>query len=731
MISTLAAALTGARQRARLQAREALARRWLETMLRSIGDAVIATDVGGRVVFMNAVAESLTGWPEAEARARPLADIFTIVNEHTRQELESPIDKVLRHGTVAGLANHTVLLSRDRKSEIPIEDTAAPIRGRGAAVEGVVLVFRDASVRRREEIRRTFLARAASVLSESLDYEETLTRVAQLAVPDVADWCIVNVLEEGHHLSKQLAVAHADPAKVRLALELGQRYPPDPNAGRGVANVLRTGRSELYVEVSDQMVEAGARDQDHLRILRELRLRSAMVVPLIARGRVMGAMTFVYADANRHYSETDLEFAETLARQCAVAIDNARLYAAETRARKNADLANQTRDEFLAAVSHELRTPLTAIMGWVKLLSSPMLEEARKGHALETIDRNTVAMAELIEDLLDMSRVVGGRLRIDRRRVDLTRVLEAAIESIRPAAEAKSIRITLVLDGKLAVLKGDPVRLQQVAWNLLSNAVKFTSRGGRVDVALQHIESSAEIRVTDSGRGIAPAFLPYVFDPFRQEDATSNRARGGLGLGLAIARRLVELHGGQITVQSEGEGRGATFTVTLPLRAPAEDAVSDGASVNDDASMEAFKHRDLSGVHVLVVDDHGDSRDLIRAVLETCGAEVDTAGDVDEAMTAFTHRVPNVLISDIGMPGQDGYALIQKVRRLPANRGGGVPAAALSAYARTEDRRRALNAGYSMHLAKPIEPGELIDVVASLTRFATTAFEPAPGAPKH
>jgi len=699
----------------------------LETTLRSIGDAVIATDAGGRVVFMNPVAESLTGWAESEARARPLADVFPIVNEQTRKEVESPVDKVLRHGTVVGLANHTVLLSRDGKSETPIEDSGAPIRGRGETVEGVVLVFRDASVRRREEIRRTFLAQAAAALSESLDYEVTLARVAQLAVPDVADWCAVNVLEEGQSASKQVAVAHVDPAKVEFARELGRRYPPDPNSPRGVPNVLRTGRSEIYPEVSDELVEAGAQDEDHLRILRELRLRSAMVVPLIVRGRVLGAMTFIYADANRHYSETDLEFAEILAQRCAVAIDNALLYAAETRARKNADLANQAKDEFLAAVSHELRTPLTAIMGWVKLLSSPLLEESRKSRALETIDRNTVAMAELIDDLLDMSRIVSGRLRIDRQRVDLATVLEAAIESIRPAAEAKSITIRLSIDAKPAVLTGDPVRLQQVIWNLLSNAVKFTSLGGHVEVVLRHVDSAAEIRVTDSGRGITPAFLPYIFDAFRQQDATSSRARGGLGLGLAIARRLVELHGGQITVHSEGEMRGATFTVTLPLGGLAASV----ARSTHDASREAPKHHDLRGIHVLVVDDHDDSRDLIRAVLETCGAEVDTAGDVEEAMTAFAHRVPNVLISDIGMPGQDGYDLIQKVRRLPPNRGGGVPAAALSAYARTEDRRRALNAGYSMHLAKPIEPGELIDVVASLTRFATGSFEPAPEVPKH
>jgi PAS domain S-box-containing protein len=690
----------------------------LETTLRSIGDAVIATDAKGRVALMNPIAEMLTGWTESEARGKLLGEVFPIVNEQTRKEVESPVEKVLREGTVVGLANHTVLLSRDRMSATPIEDSGAPIRGADQTIRGVVLVFRDATARRREEIRRTFLAQASAALSESLDYQTTLVKVAKLTVPQLADWCSVEVLEEGESRARQLAVEHVDPAKVQLARELGEKYPSDPNSKTGVAKVMRTGRSELYPEVPDAMIEAASRDADHLRLLRELHLRSGMVVPLIARNRVLGAITLVYADTNRRYSQDDLEFAEMLAQRCAIAIDNARLFAAEVRARKSADLANEAKDEFLATVSHELRTPLTAIMGWVKLLSSPALDAAKRIRALETIDRNTVAMAELIDDLLDMSRIVSGRIRIDRQAVDLTLVVQAAIESIRPTAEAKNIRVTPLMEMESAVLTGDPGRLQQVFWNLLSNAVKFTPRGGSVELVLRRVESSVEVRVTDSGRGIAPTFLPYIFDPFRQEDATSTRARGGLGLGLAIARRLIELHGGHITVRSDGEGRGATFTVSLPLSAVRTAAAGSAKGVEGEAPGPAAKARDLRGVHVLVVDDHEDARDLIRTVLETCGAEVDTAGDVDEAMTAFNRRVPSVLISDIGMPGQDGYDLIEQVRKLPADRGGSVPAAALSAYARTEDRRRALNAGYSMHLAKPIEPAELIDVIASLTRFS-------------
>ena len=466
------------------------------------------------------------------------------------------------------------------------------------------------------------------------------------------------------------------------------------------------------------MLVAGCVDAEHLRIARELRLHSAMVVPLAARTGVLGVITFAFAESQRVYGDEDLHFAEELARRCATAIDNARIYTSEQQARRTADVANRAKDEFLAIVSHELRTPLNAILGWVKMLAAGTLNPTKQERALETIERNSVAMAQLIEDLLDMSRVISGKLRIEPQQVDLTHVVDAAIDSVRPAALAKGVELVQWHDSKIQSLLGDPTRLQQIVWNLLSNAVKFTSQGGRVDVALRNISSCLEVTVKDTGKGITPSFLPRVFEPFRQEDVSSSRARGGLGLGLAITRQLVELHGGRITVHSEGEGHGATFTVALPISvtAPAR-TTSERASRQFRADNIFVRPEHIRGLRVLVVDGDDDARELIATVLEDCGCLVVTASGVQDALRKFTALSPDLLLSDIGMPGEDGYDLIRRVRQLARDRGGDVPAAALTAYARTEERRSMLNAGYSIHLPKPVEPAELVAVVSTLSRF--------------
>lgn len=689
----------------------------LSTTLRSIGDAVIATDGLGRITLLNGIAESLTGWSEPEACGRPLSEVFRIVNEQTREVVPSPVARVLETGGIVGLANHTVLLARDGR-EIPIDDSGAPIRGSDSAIEGVVLVFRDVSQRKREESRRTFLADATAALAESLDYELTVARVARLTVPLLADWCAVDLVVEGERLPKRLAVAHVDPTKLDLAKELDAKYPPKPDAPTGVPHVLRSGHAELYPHIPDELLTAACIDAEHLRIARELRLRSAMIVPLTARGRVLGAMSFVFAESDRNYTKEDLGFAEELGRRCANAIENARLYSSEQNARRTADVANRAKDEFLAVVSHELRTPLNAIMGWAKLLNVQGFEERRRPGAIETIERNAVAMAQLIEDLLDMSRVISGKMRLEVQHVDLSAVIEAAIESVRPAAAAKGVNVAPVLEGTVPVILGDPGRLQQIVWNLLSNAVKFTPKSGTVDVVLRRVASSLELVVADTGKGIAPAFLPNVFDAFRQEDASPSRTRGGLGLGLAITRQLVELHGGRVTCDSEGEGRGATFTVSLPISAvgPSREAPKSAArQFGADASYERPAH--LRGLRVLVVDDDDDARSLVAMILEDCGSRVTTAHGVDDAMRRIAEDVPDVLLSDIGMPEADGYDLIRKIRALPRESGGDMPAAALTAYARPEDRRRLLNSGFSIHLPKPVEPAELVAVVATLSRF--------------
>ncbi|HEX8456527.1 MAG TPA: PAS domain S-box protein [Pyrinomonadaceae bacterium] len=379
---------------------------------------------------------------------------------------------------------------------------------------------------------------------------------------------------------------------------------------------------------------------------------------------------------------------------------------------REAQEANRIKDEFLATLSHELRTPLTAILGWSRLLQTGDFDEAARRRALSTIERNAQAQTQLIDDLLDTSRIITGKLRLEMRVVDPAAVVAAAVETARPAAEAKDIRLQTAFDTHSAPISGDPDRLQQVVWNLLSNAIKFTPVGGRVEVSLERAASHVRISVSDTGRGIAPEFLPHVFDRFRQADQTTTRTHGGLGLGLAIVRQLVELHGGSVRVESAGEGQGTTFTVALPL-VPFERHEPAAAGAQATANEQTCPP-ELANLRVLVVDDEADTRELVAAVLASCGAHVIQAATAAEAFEQLERARPDVLISDIGMPEEDGYELLGRIRELPPERGGAIPAAALTAYARTEDRVRALRSGFQMHVPKPVEPAELITVVATL-----------------
>lgn len=386
----------------------------------------------------------------------------------------------------------------------------------------------------------------------------------------------------------------------------------------------------------------------------------------------------------------------------------------EQAARTEAEEANRLKDDFLATVSHELRTPLTAILGWVQILRGGQLPEERRTRALETVERNAHAQAQLVEDLLDISRIMSGKLVLEVESVDLSAVVEAALESIRPAAAAKGIRLQPALDS-IAQVMGDPTRLQQIVWNLLSNAVKFTPREGRVQVLVERRDSSVEITVADTGKGIPPEFLPHVFERFRQAEGSVSRKYGGLGLGLSIVKHLVELHGGTIEVFSAGEGQGATFTVRLPTavlkRRETPSAVS-APPPREEAALRCPPQ--LEGLRVLIVDDEADTRELLRTLLENCRAVVETASSAEEGLRRLTQRRPHVLLSDIGMPGEDGYTFIRKVRALSASEGGRTPAVALTAYARAEDRTRALLAGFKAHVPKPIERSELLAVLLSV-----------------
>lgn|GEM_PF-1516705 len=704
--------------------REDQAHRWLDTTLRSIGDAVIATDPDGRITFMNPVAEQLTGFTESEARGQPLHSVFGARSEQTGEPIPNPALRVLLEGKVAGLTSHTILRSRTGLA-IPIDHSVAPIRDDAGQILGVVMVFRDATPQQRARVRREFLARSSEVLVSSLDYEATLASVARLAVPTIADWCVVDLVDANTQLPYQAAVEHVDPEKLEFARQIGTAYPPDPNATTGAPQVIRSGRSELYQDIPEQLLERVARDAEHLRLLRELKLESAMIVPLMGRRGVLGAISFVYAASGRHYTTDDLEFGEDFVRRAALAIEKAqalkdaeRARAQERVQRRKAELASRAKDEFLAIVSHELRTPLNAILGWSVILRGRQPSQEME-HGLAIIERNARAQAKLVEDVLDVSRIISGKLSLTMARMNLSEIIAASVETVLPAAVAKHIRVTTdVPEGDLAII-ADANRLQQIIWNLLSNAVKFTPKGGSIRIAALRRGSDIEISVADTGEGISPTVLPFVFDPFQQADASTTRRHGGLGLGLAIVKYLVTAHGGTISATSEGEGKGATFKVQLPGRA-AVHIIQTRGQVSDSGRLEAATNTEprLDGLRVLLVDDEPDALELVGEVLSSHGAEIHIAGSAQDAIAQFGSVHPDVLLSDIGMPVMDGLGLIRTIRSMPPESGGHTPAVAITAYARAEDADRALAAGYQAHIAKPIEPSELVRVVADLGGLA-------------
>jgi PAS domain S-box-containing protein len=418
-------------------------------------------------------------------------------------------------------------------------------------------------------------------------------------------------------------------------------------------------------------------------------------------GRIIGASKVARDITERKLAEQERE----------------RLLASEKRSRAQAEEASRLKDEFLALVSHELRTPLNAIMGWASLLRTRKLDE-QTARAIETIQRNAQTQAQLIEDLLDVSRIVSGQMRLNIRPVEIATVIDAALEAVRPSASAKSIDLRTLIDPAAGPTIGDPDRLQQIFWNLLSNAIKFTPKGGQVQVRVQRANSHLEVIVSDTGKGIDRKLLPFVFDRFRQGDSSTTREHGGLGLGLAIVRHLVELHGGAVRAGSEGEGKGAEFVVELPTSLPARLPEPDRQARIDPTVAEGMEGPlpSLARLRILLVDDEPDAREVVSAILGAAGAEVASAASAQAALEMIGGWNPDVLVSDIGMPGEDGYELIRKVRALPPERGGRVPAIALTAFARTLDRLKVISAGYQMHVPKPVEPVELATIVASLRR---------------
>jgi PAS domain S-box-containing protein len=497
-------------------------------------------------------------------------------------------------------------------------------------------------------------------------------------------------------------------------------YTAEEAIGRPVLMLLPTDRKEEEAGILARL-RAGER-VDHFESIRVTKDGHHINVSLTispvrdSKGRIIGASKVARDITRQKQSERDLQIAKRDAEDANRQKDE--LLASERHARGEVERAGRMKDEFLANLSHELRTPLNAILGWAQILGNkPTQQDLSQG--IEIIERNARSQVQIIEDLLDMSRIISGKIRLEVQRFDLATVVRAAVETVKPAAEAKGVRLHTVLDALASPVSGDPNRLQQVFWNLLTNAIKFTPKGGRVQVLLERVNSHLEVSVIDSGEGIAPEFLPYVFDRFRQADAGKTRRHSGLGLGLAIVKQLVELHGGTVRAKSGGAGQGSTFIVSLPLTVVHPEFDPEGERRHPTVGKVPLiidTCVEIEGVKVLIVDDEPDARMLVKRVLEDCQAVVSTASSAAEATELLKQSPPDIIISDIGMPGEDGYAFIKRVRGLSPDQGGLVPAIALTAYARAEDRMAAMLAGFEQYLVKPVEPAELITLVSVLVR---------------
>jgi PAS domain S-box-containing protein len=680
---------------------------WLRVTLASIGDAVITTDAEGRVSSLNPVAEALTGWTTDEARGVGLESVFRIVNEQSRQPAENPALRALREGQIVGLANHTVLISRDG-AERAIDDSAAPIRDDLGHMVGVVLIFRDITERRRGEERlrqgietTRFLADASATLAQLTDFASTLQRVASLAVPSFADWCTVDMLEVDGSIGR-LAVTHTDPSKVQLAREVFRRRPPHPSDTAGIGKVLRSGEAEWLAEIPEGLLDDLGQDADYVDLIRQLGLKSYMCVPLRSRAGTLGVITFVTAESGRIYDATSLAAAEDLAQRAVIAIENANLLAAL----KDSD---RRKDEFLAILAHELRNPLAPIRNAVHILRAkgPPLPELR--WATDVIDRQVHQMSRLVDDLLDVSRIAGGKIQLRKERIDLRTVVTSAIEASRPLIDKWRHELKVAMPAEPVYLDGDLTRLSQVLLNLLNNAAKYTDRGGRIALTVEPEGAQVAIRVKDSGIGIPSEMLPHIFGMFTQVDRSLERAEGGLGIGLTLVQRLVELHRGTVKAYSEGAGKGSEFVVRLPVATGADAAAG---SAHGAAAAEPAAH---STCRILIVDDNRDAADTLGLLLKNLGNEVHIAHDGLEALGAAEEFQPDVVLLDIGMPKMNGY---DAARRIRAVRGAGVVLIAVTGWGQDEDRRRSAEAGFDHHLTKPVN-------LAALQALLATADRPA------
>lgn len=661
--------------------------------------AIFTLSLDGIITSWNSGAERLLGYQEAEIIGCHSRTLF-IPEDNEQGKAEQEIEKAIAQGRAENERWHI----RKDGSRFFASGLMMQLHDEAGKLQGLVKILRDVTETHQATEREQFLSEASAVLAGTLDYKTTLFNIAQLAVPFLADFCFFDILNANHQIER-VAWHHGDPAKRNWFEQLQHYTPPQNCENHPITNVLTTGNANLVPHVTAQWMQTATLSAEHLQFMQDCQVQSLITVPLIAHTHKLGALTIcLTTTSNRHYTQTDLALAEELGHRAALALDNARLY-------QQAQEANRIKDEFMAVLSHELRSPLNPILGWLQMIRKGNLDPDKTAKAWATIERNARLQAQLVEDLLDISRILRGKLSLVVGQVNLVTTIHAAIETVQLAAQAKSIAIEPTLDVQIGLILGDATRLQQVVWNLLSNAVKFTSEGGRVEVRLEQIDGYAQIVVSDTGVGIHTSFLPHVFDCFRQADGATTRRFGGLGLGLAIVRQLVEAHGGTVWAESPGEGQGATFTVRLPLTPVQTISIPD--------SQPSKAALSLQGKQILVVDNEPDALEFAVFVLEQAGANVIPAFSAAEALTLLSQAKPDVLISDIGMPEMDGYMLMQQVRLLSPEQGGQIPAIALTAYAGDINYQQAIAAGFQRHLAKPVNPDILIRAITTLIQTHT------------
>jgi len=686
--------------------RDEFALRHLARIIESSDDAILSRDLSGVVQSWNAAAEHMFGFGAIEAIGR---SISMIIPDDRLQEEDLLLARARAGEVVRRL--ETVRRRKDGRL-IPISLTMSPIYADDGTVIGVSTIARDISAQNQLQTlaaEQTLLAHKlgeiGTVVASSLDRTAIVQKVtdAATALIQAEFGAFFYNVHDPRSGDTYMLYALSGAAKEAFA-----KFPHP----RVTALFAPTFHGEGTVRLHDVTLDPryGKNPPYHGMPRGHLPVRSYLAVPVRSTsGEVLGGLLFGHSEPGV-FTAYHEQLVLGIATWAALALENARLY---TDVRE----ADRLKDEFLAVLSHELRTPLNAIVGYSRLLRGRVLHGEKAERGLETLERNAAALMQIVEDVLDVSRIVAGKIRLDVQPVELALVVHNAVATIKPAADAKGVRVHTTIDPHVGPVSGDPDRLQQVVWNLLSNAVKFTPSAGHVDVRVEHVNAHVEIVVSDSGAGIKPDFLPHVFERFRQADAGTTRKTGGLGLGLSIVRHIIELHGGSVQAASDGEGTGATFRVRLPLMAA---RATDDRDVRKNLLAEAraplTSLGDLSGVRILAIDDEPDALGLLQVVLETAGADVVTRSSAREALNDLARVNPDALIVDLALPDMDGFEFIARVRALDDARLRDIPAAALTAFARAEDRTKALQSGFEMHLTKPADPGDLVASVAMLVR---------------